>query len=67
MSELKASIEAKIAQLQEQAKKQNSDLASFVNAKATAERNLAVIDGAIQAYQDTLKTLDSEKEEALGG
>jgi CHASE3 domain sensor protein len=59
MSELKSLIEAKISQLQDQAKKQNSDLNSFSNAKAVAERNLAVIDGAIQAYQDTLKSLEA--------
>lgn len=64
MSELKSSIESKITQLQEQAKKQNSDLISFANAKAAAEKNLSIIDGAIQAYQDTLNWLERADSDA---
>lgn len=71
---LESLVEKKIADLQEQVKKQNSDLSEASNAieklsnvKSVAVKNLGILDGAIQAYADILTVVkqgfDSDKQE----
>jgi len=73
MSDLRKTIEEKIKELQEKLKSQNSYIADINNAieklksdKETTTNNIYIINGAIQAYADTLNNITNPSEDVSG-
>jgi chromosome segregation ATPase len=69
MSKAIASLEAKIEEVQKQIQQHKTGLATisadiekFMTGKENLNGNLKILDGALQAYQDTLATLKAEQD-----